>query len=830
MNVNKTRDMGLCVSCEICNASCPVEAIKMEYVEGQFHPIIDGEKCIDCSLCLKLCPGIDIPEYSGDNFIEWATGEYLEGYSAYCKDERILNRSTSGGLITAMIIELIEREIYKGAFVLPFDMFDGEPARLSFLEKSEDLLSSSKSKYIPASVFKVIKALDRIKKPNFIIVGTACQITGIKKFIKLKGIDDSGLLFLGLFCEKTLNYHVLKYFEDKFSHEDEKLIKFDFRNKEKNGWPGHPKLYFDSGRTMIVSRKERIEVKDHFQLERCLYCTDKLNHLADISFGDCYISGKESPGRSSIIIRSQKGKDIWEDVKHLFDWERSSVGSIVRSQHISGKETNLDFAKILRDKESFYKDLNTSIDRDIRKKLSRSKKKIKLGKRCDAKKIQRSIRLDHIKEKFHLLGEMIKLSGDFTSFLIKDILKDPFLKKKGEHQGDNIIIVGGQLFNKGAQAMTFTAVDVLKRKYPEKNIYLYSLEDAKRDEVEKYQYAFDFLNRDIKQEVNLLNPSRSQKSDQGLKELKTILDNTYLMVDISGYALSSQTRQKGDPFCYGSSIYLLNILLAKKYSIPFYILPQSLGPFDYPPQCKIYLIPLLKRYLKYPEKIYCRERDGLEQIKQFTRSNIHHSMDIVLLNDRYDLDNIFSKKVRFKDVEIPDGSVGIIPNMRVKDRVKDERFFEIYKKIMDHLLENGKKVFLLRHAEEDLSICNKLKEIYRDDENVVLIQEDFNAIELEGILKQFEFVVASRYHSIIHSYRKGVPALVLGWAIKYQELLESFHQNRYLFDIRSDIDQKEIIGKLDIMLDVHRDEGRTILQRLKEIREKEGVSNVRRLV
>ena len=57
----------------------------------------------------------------------------------------------------------------------------------------------------------------------------------------------------------------------------------------------------------------------------------------------------------------------------------------------------------------------------------------------------------------------------------------------------NIIITGGELFNKGAQAMTFVSVDEIKRRFPDHQIYLLSEMDMKRPAAEKEQYTFDFI-------------------------------------------------------------------------------------------------------------------------------------------------------------------------------------------------------------------------------------------------------------------------------------------------------------------------------------------------
>jgi coenzyme F420-reducing hydrogenase beta subunit len=59
--------------------------------------------------------------------------------------------------------------------------------------------------------------------------------------------------------------------------------------------------------------------KRYFGLNRCLYCYDKLNNLADISFGDCYIKGKtDKEGKSNIIIRTGKGEQIFNRCSQLF--------------------------------------------------------------------------------------------------------------------------------------------------------------------------------------------------------------------------------------------------------------------------------------------------------------------------------------------------------------------------------------------------------------------------------------------------------------------------------------------------------------------------------
>jgi len=807
MDVNKTREQKLCVSCEICKVICPVNAIDMEYKKGQFLPKIDEKSCINCGKCLKVCPGTDIELYNGDSFEEWLTGSYIEGYSAYTKNRDILKNSTSGGVISQLLIDLLGNGDYEGAFVLPFDMFDGKPARLELAKIKEEIKNAAKSKYIPASVFNTVERLTKESNPNYVIVGTPCQLKGIMNFIDINGINDEDLLFFGLFCEKTLNFNVLNYFEEKYSKENEKMKKFDYKNKEKDGWPGHPKLYFDSGRELFVDRSERIQIKDYFQLERCLYCLDKLNRQADISFGDCYITGRKNPGRSSIIIRTRKGKEIWEKYSHMFNKEKSSIESIKKSQCISRKKENLDFIKGIKGRTNSYK-------------LKKKQKRINFGRKREFNKINKSLSKNKL-EKYHRLVQnligLIKIGGSIYKTYFKDLFKNKNNLKNETPK--NVIIFGGGLSNKGAQAMTFTVVDQMKRRFPIENIYVFNTIDYKRDELEKRIYSFKILPWKIGTAINLLNKKRIIDENKWTcsldeeKMLKRVLHKADVFIDISGYGLRSWGYGK-IPLTSINQVYLLRIMLAKKLSKPYFILPQSIGPFSFNLIERFWLSPQFKLYLKYPKIIYSREPQGVEELKPFTKKNVKNERDIVLLNDGYNFGNIFKNEFDLKNIKIKRNSVGVIPNKQVMKRGNKKEIYKMYKSIINKLLENGKCVYILRHSEEDFFICSKIKNFFSNNENVMLISGDMNTIELENIIKQFDFIVGSRYHSIINAFKNGIPAFVLGWANKYEKLLEDFEQNSYIFDIRKDISFRDLERSLRKILVNHEKESKKIISKL----------------
>jgi len=804
-NVMRTREIGLCVSCEICLAVCVKGAITIEHRYGQFIPMVDENKCVKCGLCLEICPGIDIDPYGlryeeiSDSMFD---GPYLESYTAYSKNLGIRQHSTSGGLITSLVIELIKKNEFDAAFVLPFDTFTGKPARLEAATEISRILGSAKSKYVPVSIYNVIVALTKRPDLRYIIVGTPCQILGIKKLLKKSKISEKTLLFLGLFCNATLNFNVIRYFEDMYRMPGEKLVKFDFRTKDKYGWPGNSKACFDSGRELIIDRSVRMRLVDYFSLKRCLFCTDKLNKMADISFGDCYIERKDDfYGKSSVIVRTQKGKTIFDEYSTLFDLKEENIEEIRRSQALLQRKDNLEYAKTIIMKHDIYPSSSSDygIGNRMARRLPRLYQHLRWGQDYNARRIRFHIFITKVINKSRALRHRAKTVVLLLNAILEGYCVHRMSRRRlvtGGAPLKNIVIVGGSLLNKGAQAMTFTTIDQIRRISPDTNIYLFSNSDFQQiSTTEKNIYRFEILPWQFESKLRILVSLARSLITIGNPEsmeshMAKIIKGADLLIDLSGYALtSSETFSHMRDY---SLSYLLNIMVAMKFSIPYYIFPQSIGPFDYRLMDKIILYPLMRLCLSYPKRIFIREEEGMKYVRKFTKKNVEKSYDIVLQSSDYDLSNIYDKEVYLRDITIGSNSVGIIPNLRVFERGDSNEIYSIYRSLIESLIYDNRNVYIVRHSYEDLSVCENIKSNFPANANVRLIADDLNCVELESIIKQFDFVVASRYHSIVHSYRNGIPALVIGWAAKYGELLKHFGQSDYLFDVRTRLDTDEI--------------------------------------
>ena len=829
-NINIVKKHNLCLSCEICLSLCPQNCISMAFEGGQNIPCIDMGACTNCGICLKYCPGMDIDRSyldEGRDIEEMMTGKYRDCYTAYAKDTRIRKNSTSGGLITSMVTELIGRGDYEAVFACSLGSFSPEDMRLEKMSGKREIFESAGSKYIPASVFNIMEALKDYNGQKYIIVATPCMVSALKKYIRSKKIDGRNLLFLGLFCEKVLNLNIIKYFEHANKRGNEKIQQFHYKYKYKTGWPGDVKLIFDSAREKVLPSSEREKLKRFFQLERCMYCLDKLNKSADISFGDCYIRGeKEHLGKSSVIVRTVKGRGIFNSLSHLFEYKNEDIAEITKSQKLGTRSKNARFVKLF-----FYKNIPGGKKLDIKinnpaaidKAAGKARQYIRLGADKRFKRIRLLLFLTAFEARvFSFLRKMRAVAANIIKILIilfEGIFRYGKLfysadrRKISDGEG-NISILGGNLINKGAQAMTFTVVDQLRAKGFREKIYLLSSKDFYDRYNKKEIYDFDFLPWDINLKLLIISPWArflpGRKESKQVGKLMKSIGNCRCFIDISGYALSTQWG------LVRSLNYMLNIMIARRYGIDFYILPQSIGPFNYPG--KFILGPLLKLYLKYPEKIYIREKDGMQSIKPYTGENITKTHDMVLLNPSYRLSNIFTGRLKFKKYKLTDNPVCIIPNLKLAGILNYGDIVLMYGKIIKELLKKKRNVYIFSHSTRDLELSLDIKRNFLDNTKVNMISSNLNALELEDIIKQADFLIASRYHSIVHAYKNGVPAIIIGWALKYRELAQNFGQQDYFFDNREEIDFEDLKKAIGDMLKNHKKESVHIKKAIKEIR------------
>lgn len=353
------------------------------------------------------------------------------------------------------------------------------------------------------------------------------------------------------------------------------------------------------------------------------------------------------------------------------------------------------------------------------------------------------------------------------------------------------IIVGGNFVNTGAEAMTFSTIDNLRKTNPNCKITMFSNLDANKDNS---NYTFDVIHMsgsalrhaqnprfDIKYYAMgiahiLLRKGNPFKEYKKLTELLKTCDGVF---DISGFAISSQFKNRNT---LGK---LANVDLFAQYGIPYFFMPQSFGPFDYL-ENREGMLKRLKESLPKATKIFVREEEGYHMLVNLIgNKNVIKSYDMVLQTKTFNKSNIYKEVPSVKTIRIDTkNNVAIIPNMRNFDHGNKDEILSLYKTIMELLLNRGKNIYLISHSVEDIEACALIKNIFASEDKVHLLKEKIDSWNYSVLIREFDFAIASRFHSIVHSYRENVPCIALGWATKYKELLESVGQEEYIFDVR----------------------------------------------
>lgn len=384
-----------------------------------------------------------------------------------------------------------------------------------------------------------------------------------------------------------------------------------------------------------------------------------------------------------------------------------------------------------------------------------------------------------------------------------------------------ILVTGGELYNKGAQAMTFITADEIAKRWPDCKMVLLSSRDAKRPESEKSKYKFEIqegINWKIKLGLHIPIIREILCKKKKNKNYLNMMLHTEAEIDISGFAIGDQWNSK-------NIIILLisRVFDPSTYHIPVYFMPQSFGPFEFKGKYKALVNIAIKMWLPKASLIMAREEEGYQLLKtKFRLQNVIKSYDLVLKNKGINIDNVFQcENVRPQlEIAADDKNVAIIPNVKNQKYITTNNILGMYRKIVDFLRRKKNNVYLIYHSAEDCEICKQIKDNgFQSDNGVILIERELSCLEFDNFVQNMKYIVASRYHSIVHAYRRGVPALGIGWAVKYSELMSTFSQDKYQIDVRKGVDVMAIVKSLEKLDEKWNMESETIKRKLLEIQE-----------
>lgn len=322
----KIIDGGLCHRCGSCVGICPTGVLGLD---SEDYPAVHNlSACTDCDLCVKVCPGdeFDLKEaYKNTLGVEADVtsthGHFIDSYISYSTDPMIRERSTSGGLVTGILLNMLRRKEIDGAVVIVSDekqLWKGKP----IVARTEaEILSAMKSKYAICPTNSVFGEIREIPG-RYALVGLPCQIHGFTKAAELdQRLKERIVLTIGLFCHAAVEHEALRIIWGSLGDKTKNATKYISRVGKHPGTPHlemkdgslYP-VYFGEKQGYRPSSMEIINIVYRlYTPARCLTCFDASAEFADIAVGDPWMAPPHGgvdfyKGWSFGLVRTPRGK------------------------------------------------------------------------------------------------------------------------------------------------------------------------------------------------------------------------------------------------------------------------------------------------------------------------------------------------------------------------------------------------------------------------------------------------------------------------------------------------------------------------------------------
>lgn len=315
-----------CCGCSACYNACPVECINMVTdEEGFLYPLVDEDSCINCGLCEKVCPMLNTNTYDIKPGV----------YACINKDEDIRFRSSSGGCFSVLAKYVLENDgvVFGAAFDENFEV------KHIMVDNENDLQRLRGSKYVQSDINVSYKQAKKYLELNKLVLfsGTPCQVAGLKNYL---GKDYNNLILMDLVCHGVPSPGVFsKYLSLMESNFNSKVTYISFRPKQP--YNSALKIKFYNGRQYLQKANDNYYFKAFLSnlilRPSCYACKhNNLRSGSDITIGDYWgVSNKfpdfdDQEGVSLVIVKSNKGKDLFNKVKGQMEYRISELEDAIK--------------------------------------------------------------------------------------------------------------------------------------------------------------------------------------------------------------------------------------------------------------------------------------------------------------------------------------------------------------------------------------------------------------------------------------------------------------------------------------------------------------------
>ena len=375
----------------------------------------------------------------------------------------------------------------------------------------------------------------------------------------------------------------------------------------------------------------------------------------------------------------------------------------------------------------------------------------------------------------------------------------------------NILIIGANFSNKGAEAMMLTVKQQLELRYKDARFYMlcrgYEESLAEKNGIVPVCNQDNGLKMKIKKFYKratgkvhkfIYKEDKPFVFDFPFGELKTKIPKIDMIVDVSGFAYADSW---GEPMIQET----IKLQRLYKNKARFYFMPQAWGSFH-----KQGVANAVKEMLANANKFYARDltsKKYLSEVLDVDPEKIPLMHDIVFAfqsdSSNNNVVNSFAHKRRGNLL------IGISPNLRVYERSpgleKDNAYLQMLLALANHCVQklNADVIFIPNEvfpptvqAKDDKYLCDLLMKFVGNPERCFFADQYYSAAEIDAIIGTVDILISSRFHALIFGFLHQKPVMAISWSHKYKELFSLFGLEDFVLE-SNETQKKDAIQLLD---------------------------------
>lgn len=325
-----------CTGCGACMHICKMNAIMMERDSyGFYYPIIQQDRCINCSQCRTICEKIH----------NLGKRTAIKVYAGWAKSNKQHSWSTSGGIASTLNAAMMKRgwSVYGAKFVA-----ERKEYQIKKMITNEDIILAAGSKYCQIPVFtqleEIQKDLDNGGKVFF--VGNPCQVNALKTVFSK--YSDS-LYTVDLICHGVPSQQFLfDELKEVVRQNDLGITDIRFREKDTD-----IAIYNNDSLEMRIPKGMSIYKRAFdFSLtcrESCMVCRyADSNRCGDLTLGDFWglvlgnsVKNEVDKGVNLIFVNSEHGSQLISYIKSdICLYERELYEAVENNPQLNSPHSN----------------------------------------------------------------------------------------------------------------------------------------------------------------------------------------------------------------------------------------------------------------------------------------------------------------------------------------------------------------------------------------------------------------------------------------------------------------------------------------------------------